>query len=297
LHFGRAAERLHMSQSPLSRAIRDLERDLGVVLFVRTTRRVELTAAGTVLLERARPALAEIDGAVSDAQRASQPDAGVLAIGSGPFSGVVAARIVDALGAWHPERGVRIEEGITPESLRRVGARELAAGVVMASPGAARRHRVRIDTLRDEPLLAALSTDHAYAEAGSIPIAAFAAETVLLPRERSGDLFRSWLLTLFRARGYELERTMATLSAPWDRRLPPVAGGDAVAVVVAEWVADPMAGFAAVPFDPPLTFPIDLASCWPASEAVDALVRAAQRVRDAEGWLTDRVARTDLPED
>src|SRR5690349_8361292 len=84
LHFGRAAERLHMSQSPLSRAIRDLERDLGVVLFVRTTRRVELTEAGTVLLRRARPALAEIDGAIADTRRADEPNAGILAIGSGP---------------------------------------------------------------------------------------------------------------------------------------------------------------------------------------------------------------------
>ena len=64
LHFGRAAERLHMSQSPLSRAIRELEQDLGLVLFVRTTRSVELTAAGSVLLERSRRALAEIDRAI-----------------------------------------------------------------------------------------------------------------------------------------------------------------------------------------------------------------------------------------
>lgn len=297
LHFGRAAERLHMSQSPLSRAIRDLERDLGVVLFVRTTRRVELTEAGTVLLRRARPALAEIDGAIADTRRADEPNAGILAIGSGPFSGAVATRLVEALGAWHPELSARIEEGITPESLRRIGARELAAGIVMASPAAARHHRVRVDTLRDEPLLAALSPDHAYARAASIPIGAFAAETVLVPRERSGDMFNAWLLTLFRAHGYELERTIATLSAPWDRRMPPVASGEAVAVVVSEWMDDPRAEFAAVPFDPPLTFPIDLASCWPASEAVDALVRAAQRLRDAEGWLTERVARTELPDD
>ena len=76
LHFGRAAERLHMSQSPLSRAIRELERELGLVLFVRTTRRVELTPAGTALLERARPALAEIDAAVDEARRAAAPEEG-----------------------------------------------------------------------------------------------------------------------------------------------------------------------------------------------------------------------------
>ena len=72
LHFGRAAERLHMSQSPLSRAIRELERDLGVVLFRRTTRQVELTPAGAALLERARRALAEVDLAIEDARRAAR---------------------------------------------------------------------------------------------------------------------------------------------------------------------------------------------------------------------------------
>jgi DNA-binding transcriptional LysR family regulator len=74
LHFGRAAERLHMSQSPLSRAIRDLECELGLVLFVRTTRRVELTAAGAVLLERSRQALIEIEW--GDRRRASRGGAG-----------------------------------------------------------------------------------------------------------------------------------------------------------------------------------------------------------------------------
>src|ERR671925_531841 len=81
LHFGRAAERLHISQSPLSRAIRELERDLGVVLFVRTTRRVELTAAGRLLLERSRRALAEIDGAIADARRSMQTEEAVLVLG------------------------------------------------------------------------------------------------------------------------------------------------------------------------------------------------------------------------
>ena len=84
-----------MSQSPLSRAIRELERELGVTLFVRTTRRVELTEAGSVLLERSRRALAEIDGAIADVQRSAQPDAAELNIGYGPFSQTVVSRVAD----------------------------------------------------------------------------------------------------------------------------------------------------------------------------------------------------------
>src|SRR3954453_3246352 len=78
LHFGRAAERLQMSQSPLSRAIRELESHPGVVLFARTTRRVELTSAGAALLERGRRALAEVELAVDAARRGAAPPAGAV---------------------------------------------------------------------------------------------------------------------------------------------------------------------------------------------------------------------------
>lgn len=137
LHFGRAAERVHISQSPLSRAIRELERDLGVMLFVRTTRRVELTAAGSLLLERSRRALADIDGAIADARASAQSEDDVVAIGYGPFSGSVVSQIADALEAEQPDLSLRPVEEVTPDPLRRVGAHELAAAVVMESGGRA----------------------------------------------------------------------------------------------------------------------------------------------------------------
>src|SRR5207237_4306893 len=119
LHFGRAAERLHMSQSPLSRAIRELERELGLVLFVSTTRRVELTAAGSALLERSGRALAEVDAGVDEARRAADGDRGVLTVGYGPFSRPLVTRIVEEVAAERPELEVRPDEDVTPDLLSR----------------------------------------------------------------------------------------------------------------------------------------------------------------------------------
>ena len=183
-----------MSQSPLSRAIRELEREPGVMLFVRTTRRVELTPAGSLLLERARRALAEVDGAVADVRRLIRSGDGVLRLGSGPFSGTAAGRIVEVLRAERLELTPRMVQEVTPDSLRRVGARELAAAVVMESPAAARRYGVRVDALKDEPLLAALPPAHRYASESAIPICEFVAEPVLVPREPAGLMFNaeSW---------------------------------------------------------------------------------------------------------
>ena len=137
----------------------------------------------------------------------------------------------EAVAAERPERRFRLEEGVAPELLRRVATHELAAAAVLETPGAARRHGVRVDALRDEPLLAALPATHRYAGADAIPIGAFAAECVLLPREPAGRAFNAWLRAVVRAAGFELERTLETLSAPWDRRMLPVADGEAVSVV------------------------------------------------------------------
>ena len=80
-HFGRAAERLHMAQPPLSQQIRRLERELKVELFHRTTRRVELAPAGKVLYERAKQILSDADSAADEAQRAARGEVGRLAFG------------------------------------------------------------------------------------------------------------------------------------------------------------------------------------------------------------------------
>ena len=77
----------------------------------------------------------------------------------------------------------------------------------------------------------------------------------------------------------------------------PVASGEAVAAFVGDWVAEASPGVVALPFDPPLSFPIDLATRLPATDGADLLVEAALRLRDSGGWLTSRAPHTELPDD
>ena len=95
-HFGRAAERLHIAQPPLSQQIRRFEAELGEPLLYRTTRSVELAPAGEVLLERAREILAAVDSAVEDARRAARGEYGRLAIG---FTGSSTYALLPSLAA------------------------------------------------------------------------------------------------------------------------------------------------------------------------------------------------------
>jgi DNA-binding transcriptional LysR family regulator len=81
LHFGRAAERLHITQPPLTVAVRRLERELGAQLFDRTTRRVTLTAAGQAFRNRTQAALAELDAAAGDVAEVAAGRSGRIRVG------------------------------------------------------------------------------------------------------------------------------------------------------------------------------------------------------------------------
>jgi DNA-binding transcriptional LysR family regulator len=99
LHFGRAAERLGMAQPPLSRAIRDLERQLGVTLLERTTRLVRLTAAGAVLLRDARTALEAVTAAARRTQQAGGQSPRLRVALKADVDGGLLPQILDAYSA------------------------------------------------------------------------------------------------------------------------------------------------------------------------------------------------------
>jgi len=169
-HFGRAAQRLAVSQSPLSRQIAQLEEEIGVELFVPAGRGVKLTSAGTAFLEGARATLARAALAVTDAREAARGRVGTVCIGfegGSAYSGVL-PEVVATFRAQHPRVHVRLlpmnsadqwqalRTGAiaigygyyAPENDREVHSRILfrdRMGVVVP-----RSHRLRVRDLRDE---------------------------------------------------------------------------------------------------------------------------------------------------
>ncbi|GID97639.1 LysR family transcriptional regulator [Amorphoplanes digitatis] len=158
-HFGRAAKRLHMAQSPLSHQIRQLEDELGVALFQRTTRRVALTAAGERYLERVREVLRGVEVAGEEARRIAAGDTGHLAIG---FTGSATYEMLPTLSRdlRNSFPGIELDlkgELLTPDQVAALLSGELDVGFLrppVRDPG------LDVHVLRSEPLIVALPVSH-----------------------------------------------------------------------------------------------------------------------------------------
>lgn len=170
LHFGRAAERLHIAQPPLSQQIRQLERELGVALLLRTTRSVELTAAGQAYLLRAVKILDAVDDAGEQARRIAGGTEGQLAVGCvGSATYSLLPRLVRALGDSLPDVEVSVRgEMLAPAQLAALATGEIDLALLrppVQQPG------VRAEVVRRDRLLVALPADHRLADNDVLTIA------------------------------------------------------------------------------------------------------------------------------
>lgn len=174
-HFGRAAARLHMAQPPLSQQIRQLEEQLGTPLLVRTTRKVELTPAGQVLLDRGRRLLEELEILESDVQQVGLGATGVLRVG---FTGTATYRLMPSIVQSASRRlpGLRITvrgEMLTPQMETDLEEGRLDVAVLRPP---VRSQTIAHKLLEQDQLVAALPADSPLANNGILDLPELALE-------------------------------------------------------------------------------------------------------------------------
>ena len=214
LHFGRAAERLHIVQSAVSMQIQRLERELGAELFDRTPRRVRLTAAGERLLPEAREVLAATDRA----RAAVAPPPG-LRIGTSTGLGAHLDRVLAAFARRAPDVPVELFSLPVAERLARVAGGRLDAAFVRAVeplPG------VRVLPLWPDPLVAALPATHPLAGREEIGIEELAELPLALTERRNNPALVDLVVGACHEAGFEplpgpasgsLQNTLATIGS------------------------------------------------------------------------------------
>lgn len=154
LHFGRAADRLHVSQPALSKRVRKIEERIGGPLLVRRYRDVRLTEAGRLLAERGRQLLRDSAAIVTLSQRAARGDAGRLRIGFGIAS--IIGLLPDVLLRFrrsHPDVQLELRDMSTPEQLAALTGGEIDVGFVRLPVSAG---RLVVRPVLDERLVLAI---------------------------------------------------------------------------------------------------------------------------------------------
>jgi DNA-binding transcriptional LysR family regulator len=191
LHFGRAAERLHMATPTLSDLIRRLERELGTPLLTRTTRRVAMTSAGAELLARSKVILDEVAAADAAVRRVAAGEAGTVQLGiTPPVAPVLAPHLISQFTTEAPHVTVNLQRMWLPAMTGALisGRIDVAmtCGLIPAPEGIAN------EVFCAEPLLVGLRPGHRLAGQDTIALPDLAHDVL---GTTSADLFPAWALS------------------------------------------------------------------------------------------------------
>lgn len=158
LNFRRAADRLNMTQPPLSRQIQLLERDIGVLLFDRSGRNIRLTAAGRRFFAEAQDLLRRAEGAALSARRAQTGDEGTVVLGFIPVAALgLLPAIIDTLRQNLPAVDVVLKEMLTIDQVEALPSGLIDIGVMRLPRD---RSRLRLARLKREPYVLAMHKNH-----------------------------------------------------------------------------------------------------------------------------------------
>ena len=284
-HFGRAAEALNIAQPPLSQQIKALEEELGVALFDRSMRPIELTAAGKVLLREARQILQQIARAQAVTRRAGRGQEGHLVIGiTGSAAVEFLPPVLARFGERCPEVNLSVREMSSPDQLMALETGEIHIAFVRPPVIAP---KLTIQLVHQEPFLVALPSTHALAEHEAIRLADLGDTPLILFDAVAAPGFHDMIMHLCRTAGYappqvQEARQMLTMLSMVAARLGVALVPRAMRRLVLDGVT-----FRPLLDDAP---PIDLYVAWPSDKRnalIEELLLAVEDARIAAQLCSD----------
>jgi DNA-binding transcriptional LysR family regulator len=290
LHFGRAAAREHIVQSALSQQVQRLERTLGVVLVHRTTRHIELTAAGARFLLEARQIIEHVDRAAGLAQGlTSAPPA--LRVGLLDEGYEAARPVLRTLRARCPELEIHQVQVGVPEQCRMLADGRLDVGI---GRSCAAPPQIASELFRLDPLGVLVPDGHRLARLPVVPVSALAGETLLMPDESRAPELAEFVAEICRTAGFvpaAHRGTVQNLRAGVDL----VVSGCCVMCAPASTadLAAPARWRPLAPLVPRYPWSVLWRAEQPAREVL-ALVAIARELSAREGWRDPRQSRVDL---
>jgi DNA-binding transcriptional LysR family regulator len=200
LHFGRAAERLHLSQPPLSHQIRQLEEELRIKLFHRTKRQVQLTEAGRMFVQEARVILAQASLASNLASRVHQGEVGQLTIGvAGPADAPIYVEILRAFATKHPKVRIILRNMSSLDQTQAISEGRLHVGFVALPVDDA---GLATETVLRQPIMIALPPGHPLAKRNRVPLEALSGEPQIMFARGNAPRFFDAVLAACREAGF-----------------------------------------------------------------------------------------------